>query len=46
MPFRRFALVPLAEIAAHVFHPVSGLSIVQMLWECPDTLDVKKFSSG
>lgn len=41
---RRFTLVPLAEIAPHFIHPVLNKSIHQLLMECPDALDVKKFS--
>jgi 2-amino-4-hydroxy-6-hydroxymethyldihydropteridine diphosphokinase len=41
---RRFALVPLAEIAAAFMHPVFNKSIAQLLDECPDKLDVHKIS--
>jgi 2-amino-4-hydroxy-6-hydroxymethyldihydropteridine diphosphokinase len=41
---RRFTLVPLAEIAPHFMHPVLNKSVHQLLLECPDSLDVKKFS--
>ena len=44
LPFRRFALIPLAEIAAEVVHPVLKKPIRQLLDECPDTLDVQKIS--
>jgi len=40
---RRFALIPLAEIAANIRHPVFGKSISQLLKECPDKLDVAKY---
>lgn len=39
---RRFALTPLAEIAASVIHPVLKKSIDELLLECPDKLAVKK----
>lgn len=41
---RRFALVPLAEIAPHFIHPVLKKKISQLLEECEDKLDVKKIS--
>lgn len=36
MSFRRFVLVPLAEIQPGLKHPVSGLSIAELLENCPD----------
>jgi 2-amino-4-hydroxy-6-hydroxymethyldihydropteridine diphosphokinase len=33
---RRFVLIPLAEIAPRVIHPVLGLTIVELLARCPD----------
>ena len=41
---RRFALLPLAEIAPDFIHPVLKKSINELLKECPDTLPVKKYS--
>jgi 2-amino-4-hydroxy-6-hydroxymethyldihydropteridine diphosphokinase len=43
MTRRRFVLVPLAEIAPQIIHPVLGKKIKQLLEECPDKLAVKKF---
>lgn len=43
---RRFTLVPLAEIAPHLLHPVLQLSSAQLLAACTDPLDVKKFSDA
>jgi 2-amino-4-hydroxy-6-hydroxymethyldihydropteridine diphosphokinase len=39
---RRFALMPLAEIAASKIHPALKKSIDELLLECPDKLSVKK----
>lgn len=40
---RRFVLAPLNELAPQLVHPVLHKTIAQLLIECPDTLDVKKF---
>lgn len=40
---RRFALVPLNDIAPDLLHPVSHKTIAQLLAECEDTLEAVKF---
>ena len=40
---RRFALVPLAEIAGHVVHPQTNLCIGDQLEVCPDILPVERW---
>lgn len=42
LPQRAFALVPLCEIAPDLLHPVSGLSVRQLLTQCPDTIAAVK----
>ena len=41
---RRFALVPLAEIAPETNHPVFNKTISTLLKECNDKLSVRKFN--
>src|SRR5215510_8168992 len=41
---RRFVLVPLAEINSEFQHPVLKKTIAELLEECPDDLEVKKFT--
>jgi 2-amino-4-hydroxy-6-hydroxymethyldihydropteridine diphosphokinase len=45
MQNRRFVLVPLAEINSTLQHPVLKKTIAELLEECPDLLDVKKYYS-
>ena len=42
LPNRRFALLPLAEIAPGLVHPVMNKKIAQLLEDCKDQLFVKK----
>ncbi len=44
MQNRRFVLMPLAEIAAGVVHPVLKKSIARLLEECPDDLAVNRMA--
>jgi 2-amino-4-hydroxy-6-hydroxymethyldihydropteridine diphosphokinase len=39
---RRFALLPLIEIAPTLLHPVLDKTMHELLLNCPDTLDVQK----
>jgi len=43
MAERRFVLVPLAEIAPELIHPLSGKTIRQMLLECTDRSGITPF---
>jgi len=40
---RRFTLLPLAELAPELVHPVLGKSIKELLEECGDALEVQVF---
>ena len=41
---RRFALIPLAEVAATIVHPLMKRTIAELLTDCPDSLPVTKIS--
>ncbi len=40
---RRFVLTPLCEINANIFHPVFSKTLKELLHECMDSLEVKKW---
>jgi len=42
LPERRFALMPLAEIAPLLIHPIEGKTIAALLDACTDPLNVQK----
>ena len=44
MQNRKFALLPLAEIAPHIIQPVLQKTITELLAVCKDELEVKKYS--
>jgi 2-amino-4-hydroxy-6-hydroxymethyldihydropteridine diphosphokinase len=46
MTERRFVLMPLAEIAGNIIHPVFKKSIADLLKECRDELPVHKISTN
>lgn len=41
---RRFTLVPMAEIAPELEHPVSAKNQIELLEECKDELEVNEYS--
>ncbi|RDV15797.1 2-amino-4-hydroxy-6-hydroxymethyldihydropteridine diphosphokinase [Pontibacter diazotrophicus] len=42
---RRFTLLPLAEIAPQLVHPVLGKTVEDLLENCPDTLEVRAYQA-
>ena len=41
---RRFTLIPLAELAPDLLHPILNMSVADLLTRCPDESEVIKFS--
>ena len=41
---RRFALIPLEEVAGEIIHPILNQNITQLLKDCTDNGHVQKFS--
>ncbi len=46
LPFRRFTLVPLTEIAPQLVHPQLHQTITELLAACPDPLPVWLYKPG
>jgi 2-amino-4-hydroxy-6-hydroxymethyldihydropteridine diphosphokinase len=46
LPERRFALIPLCEVAPDLMHPVLHKTIRELLAICPDNSDVQKKSGS
>ncbi len=46
LPNRKFALIPLAEVAGEMIHPSTTKTINQLLTACNDELVVQKFSAS
>jgi 2-amino-4-hydroxy-6-hydroxymethyldihydropteridine diphosphokinase len=40
---RKFTLIPLAEIAPELYHPIMGANIMDLLLECEDQSEVLEF---
>lgn len=45
LPQRRFALIPLAEIAPQLLHPTAKMTVTELLHQCTDTLAVQKIKA-
>ena len=43
IPQRRFVLVPLADLLPDLIHPVNGKSVTEMLEDCADKSDIRKY---
>lgn len=40
---RKFTLIPLAEIAPELYHPIMGATTLDLLLECEDSLEVSEY---
>jgi len=45
LPGRRFALVPLAEVAPQLVHPQLHRTVAELLASCPDPLTVQRWTA-
>jgi 2-amino-4-hydroxy-6-hydroxymethyldihydropteridine diphosphokinase len=43
IPNRRFVLIPLNELSPRLIHPGLNKTVHELLQNCPDKLNVKKF---
>ena len=43
LPYRRFTLLPLAELAPQLLHPQLGQTMAELLAACPDTLPARRW---